>query len=167
MMIMTSEQRRTHTFLGIAQIGYAQWFFGNLYEWIVRVPNHLAADGHLESVLSAGSPVLYYLPGLTIVIGATVAALITGWKCRMERWRFSVLALSVSAGLIGTAYLVWAVNLKVFMVNHSVPSGELDRLLALWYRANAMRLATTAWAWITAASIRSRLTSEPSRQTTK
>jgi hypothetical protein len=167
MMIMTSEQRRTHTFLGIAQIAYAQWFFGNLYEWIVRVPSHLAEDGHLESVLSAGSPVLYYLPCLAIVIGATVAALITGWKCRMERRRFSVLALSVSAGLFATAYLVWAVNLKVFMVNHSVSSGELHGLLALWYRANAMRLVTTACAWITAANIQSRLSSDPRRQATK
>jgi hypothetical protein len=59
---------------------------------------------------------------------------------------------------------VSAVNLKVSMVDHSVAPGELDRLLDLWYRVNAMRMGTSACAWVTAASIRSRLSPDADRR---
>ena len=146
--------------LVIAQFGYAQWFFGNLYECVVRVPNRLAEDGGLGSVLSAGSPVLYYLPGVVLIVGATLAALVVGWKSRRECRRLTILALTVLAGLIAPAYLVWTVNLKLFITGHWVPPVERSRLLAMWYRVNAVRLVTTACAWIMAAHIRSRLGSD-------
>ncbi len=146
--------------LVIAQFGYAQWFFGNLYECVVRVPNRLAEDGGLGSVLSTGSPVLYYLPGVVLFVGATLAAVVVGWKSRMEFRGLTVLALTVMAGLIATAYLVWTVNLKLFITGHWVPPVERSRLLAMWYRVNAVRLVTTACAWIMAARIRSRLGSD-------
>lgn len=34
--------KRVAALLTIAQLGYAQWFFGNLYEAVVRVPDRLA-----------------------------------------------------------------------------------------------------------------------------
>ncbi|MGH3320282.1 MAG: hypothetical protein ACRDN9_08895 [Streptosporangiaceae bacterium] len=53
----------------IARLGYAHWFFGNLYEAVVNVPELLAtapgvANGHGTSraVFRRGSPVPYYLP---------------------------------------------------------------------------------------------------------
>jgi hypothetical protein len=160
MTATSSQKKRVATLLGIAQFGYAQWFFGNLYEWVVSVPNRLAADGRLGSVLSAGSPVLYYLPGGLILIAATLAAVITAWKSRLECRSLAGLAFAVLVGLSATAYLVWTVNLKLFIIGHSVEPVERSRLLTMWYRVNAIRLVTTGYAWIAAAHIGSRLRSD-------
>jgi len=37
-----SRPRRAALWLAIAQLGYAHWFFGNVYEAVVRVPDRLA-----------------------------------------------------------------------------------------------------------------------------
>jgi hypothetical protein len=59
-----TRDRRVATLLTIARLGYAHWFFGNLYEAVVRVPDRLAKadelgldDRRLATVLSPGSPV--------------------------------------------------------------------------------------------------------------
>jgi hypothetical protein len=88
----SAQRKRIATLLTIAQLGYAHWFFGNLYEAVVRIPDRLAKgyapgakDERLASVLSAGSPVRYYLPGIPVVIGATLSALAAGWRSRTDR----------------------------------------------------------------------------------
>jgi hypothetical protein len=145
--------------LGLAQLGYAHWFFGNLYEAVVRVPSRLAEDDGLTSVLGAGSPVCYYLPGIVLVMAAILLALIVGWKGRIERRGLSALALATVLGLGLTAYLVYAVNLRLFVVGPPMSSAERTRLLRLWYRVNWVRLVMTACAWIMAARIGRRLRS--------
>jgi hypothetical protein len=35
---LSPRRRATGTLLTIAQLGYAHWFFGNLYEAIVKIP---------------------------------------------------------------------------------------------------------------------------------
>ena len=42
--------------LTIAQVGYAHWFFGNLYEAVVRVPDRLAMEYDPQPPFAAGSP---------------------------------------------------------------------------------------------------------------
>ncbi len=75
----------------------AQWFFGNLYEAIVFVPNLMP---FFESTSQSGealfkskkrSPVVYYVPGglLTMVLAPTLAA------------------ISLGEGRAGTAYFMW------------------------------------------------------------
>ena len=76
--------------LAVAQLGYAQWFFGNLYEAVVRVPERIAAQSdsgelRLTSVIGSGSPVRYFLPGLPIMVGATVPTVVNGWRSRKNR----------------------------------------------------------------------------------
>src|SRR5438309_2322790 len=97
----SAQQQRVVTLLTIAQLGYAHWFFGNLYEAVVRVPDRLAKDyepggedRRLASVLSVGSPVWYYLPGVPVVIGATLSALAAGWASRNDRPWLGVTTLS-------------------------------------------------------------------------
>jgi hypothetical protein len=61
--LRSTQQKRVATLLTIAQLGfYAHWFFGNLYEAVVRVPDRVAkgyepgrGDRRLTSVLSLGS----------------------------------------------------------------------------------------------------------------
>ena len=105
--------QRVCTLLSIAQLGYAHWFFGNLYEAVVRAPDRVAKgyepgrdDRRLASVLSSGSPVRYYLPGVPVVIGATLSAVLAGWGWRNDRPWLVSLAVSALSGVVATAWLV-------------------------------------------------------------
>ena len=160
----SAQQKRVATLLSIAQLGYAHWFFGNLYEAVVRVPDRLAkdyapgvADRRLAFALSAGSPVRYYLPGVPVVIGATLSALVAGWTSRHDRPWLGAAAVSALSGVGATAYLVRAVNLKLFVAGQALTPADQDRLLRIWYRVNVVRLLTTGSAWLIAARLASHL----------
>ncbi|WP_163569827.1 hypothetical protein [Fodinicola feengrottensis] len=45
----------------VAQFGLTAWFFGNLYEAVVGMPQ-LLADAPPRGLLKPGSPVRYYAP---------------------------------------------------------------------------------------------------------
>ena len=64
--------------LDIAQLGYAHWLFGNIYEAVAKIPDRLAdeaAGGEGgTSVLGPGSPVRYYAPVAPATLGSTAAA---------------------------------------------------------------------------------------------
>jgi Domain of unknown function (DUF1772) len=151
--------KRVAALLTIAQLGYAHWFFGNLYEAVVRVPDRRAQDRPLASVLSPGSPVRYYLPGLPVVIGATLSALVAGWPSRTARPWLAAAALSTLSGVALTAFLVRTVNTKLFIAGQPLTPADQHRLLQTWYRLNAVRLLTTGTAWLIAACLASRLNS--------
>jgi hypothetical protein len=151
-----AQRKRVAILLSIAQLGYAHWFFGNLYEAVVRLPNLLAEERRLASVLSPGSPVRYYLPGIPVVIGATLSALVAGWPSRNDRAWLGAVAASALAGVLMTVYLVRAVNLKLFVAGESLPPAERERLLRIWYRVNAVRLVSAGTAWLLAAWWRAR-----------
>jgi hypothetical protein len=60
--LQSAQQKRVAALLTLCQLGYAHWFFGNLYEAVVRIPDRLAMDyklgvedRRLASVLSAGT----------------------------------------------------------------------------------------------------------------
>ena len=150
--------------LVLAQLGYAHWFFGNLYEAVVKVPELLSTkepagsdDRPQMSLLSSGSPVRYFLPGVPVVIGAALSAMLSGWKWRSTRPWFASLALSTVLGFAVTAYLVRTVNFKLFFASQPVTQAERTRLLRIWYRANIFRLLTTGSAWLIAARLASLL----------
>ncbi len=162
----SAQQKLVVTLLALCQLGYAHWFFGNLYEAVVRIPDRLAKDyepgvedRRLPSVLSLGSPLRYYLPGIPVVIGATLSALVAGWRSRDNRLLLGAAAVSAFSGVAATIYQVSAVNLKLFVAGQAVTPPEQDRLLRVWYRVNAFRLLTTGSAWLIAARLASRLCS--------
>jgi hypothetical protein len=143
--------------ISASQCGYGWWLCGNVYEALVRVPEHLANGGRLSSIFAFGSPVLYYLPGLLLVLGGTTLALIAGWKTRIERKPLIGMATFIFIGICATAYLVPAVNLKLFVVGPLVTPTEQLRLLHLWHRVNVLRIIATACAWLIAARILGRV----------
>lgn len=161
-----AQQQRLATFLTIAQLGYAHWLFGNLYEAVVKVPERIAKDyepgeedRRLASVVGPGSPLRYYLPGIPIVIGATVCAVLAGWSRRDERPWFASLAATALSGIVATAWLARTVNVKLFIAGQALTPAKQDRLLRIWYRVNVFRLLTTSGAWLIAARLSSRLRS--------
>lgn len=155
-----NRRRAAAAFLGIAGVGHAHWFFGNLYEAVVRVPHKLASQrstGSATSPFAPGSPLLYYVPALPATFPAALAALVFGWNNRESRsWLVGGAVCSLS-GVAATAYLVRAVNLKLFFSAQSLTEEEQRALLRTWYRANVLRLVVSGGAWLAARQVRSRL----------
>jgi hypothetical protein len=65
-----------------ARLGLAHWFFGNLYEEVVRMPARLA-ESPSGGPLAAGSPVLYHLPAAPVTLAATLGCVAAGWRRRL------------------------------------------------------------------------------------
>jgi hypothetical protein len=144
------------TLLTVLELAYAHWFFGNLYEAVVRIPNRLAgdpawgaSDPRLGGPLSPGSPIRYYLPGVPIMAGGTIAALAGATRPSVRRWVVGAAACSILGGAL-TAHLVRTVNLRLFVAGHPVRAGERQTLLNRWYRLNGVRLAAVGGAWLAA-----------------
>jgi hypothetical protein len=151
----THQARCTATLLELAQLAHAQWFFGNVYEAVVRVPERLAdsvrdgIDQRPATLLGAGSPVRYYVPAAPIAVASTVGAVITArGNARGRRW----LAISSGCWLSGaalTAYLVRKVNITLFFASDAaaLPSPvDREALLRTWYRLNVLRIAAAGGA---------------------
>ncbi|HEX5118607.1 MAG TPA: anthrone oxygenase family protein [Pseudonocardiaceae bacterium] len=145
---------RASRLLGIARAGQAAWFFGNLYEAVVRVPDRLPPA---ESVLGAGSPVRYYAAAVPATVPALAAAVVQGWPARQSRPWLAVSAACTVTGVAATAYLVRTVNLRLFYGTEPVPDDERAVLLRRWYRVNAARLALPGAAWLAAGRARAGL----------
>lgn len=134
--------------LGLARWGHAQWFFGNLYEAIVRVPDHLATHTGPTSPAGRGSPVRYYALATPATLPALAVGVVAGWRDRGSRpWLVTAAACSV-AGFALTGYLVRNVNLRLFFGDTELSATERDDLLRTWYRINGARMAATGGAWL-------------------
>jgi hypothetical protein len=158
------QQSRIIAFLTLAQLGYAHWFFGNLYEAVVKVPDRLSKekppgsdDSQQMSLLGSGSPVRYFLPGVPVVMLAVLSAILAGWNRRRVRPGFVSLGLSTLLGFAVTGYLVRAVNFKLFFAAQPITQAQRQRLLRIWYRANIVRLLATGCAWLIASQCAARL----------
>lgn len=166
---MTSAPRRrrvTSALLNTAQLGLAHWFFGNLYEAVVKVPDRLADDPQLtlrsaritpQSLLRQGSPVRYYLPGAPIALGAGPAALVAGWaSLGARRWLAASAAGSLTGGVV-TGYIVRGLNTKLFFAAEQPDRVEREALLRRWHRLNAVRLLASAVALFATHRARARI----------
>lgn len=146
----------TARLLDIAQLGHAQWLFGNIYEAVVKIPERLSLEANDEadarinagpkSVVGPGSPVRYYAPVAPVTLASTAAAVVAGWGAEgARRWLTIAAGCSVS-GVALTAYLISAVNLKVMFAAKPPPPAERDARIRLWYRLNIVRIAAAGGA---------------------
>jgi hypothetical protein len=78
----SERMQRRALWAAVASLGQLHWFFGNVYEAAVDMPQ-LLADAHpnrAPCLLGSGSPLRYYLPAAPVTLVATVAALIDSWR---------------------------------------------------------------------------------------
>ncbi|MFP3461395.1 hypothetical protein R5O87_11135 [Arthrobacter globiformis] len=143
-----TRSRLTEVSLAVAEFAHAHWFFGNLYEAVVKVPHRVAGSedgpGLRRSPLGPGSPGRYYAPLAPATFPAVALALAAGWNRPGSRpWLVTAAAASATGGAV-TAYLLRSVNPPLFFGPQ--PPSEMRRnpLLARWYRVNALRLAASA-----------------------
>lgn len=134
--------------LAVAEFTHAHWFFGNLYEAVVKVPHRVAASGNSPALqrapLGAGSPGRYYAPMAPVTFPAAVVALAAGWNRPGSRPWLVTAAAASAAGGAATAYLLRAVNPPLFFGPHPLSEMRRAPLLARWYHVNGVRLAASA-----------------------
>jgi len=149
--------RRARGLAVVAQLGHLHWFYGNLYEAIVRIPSRLSTpDQRLPSTLAPGSPARYHLPVAPLTVGASVAAAVAGRRDPARGW-LAASAGSVLGGAVVAGYLVSRVNPKLIEADTpALTDAERAALLRRWYRLNAVRIAAAAVAWLTAERARRR-----------
>ncbi|MGO4859766.1 hypothetical protein [Arthrobacter sp. 2MCAF14] len=150
-MGQTSSDRRdvfADRLLGVAEFTHAHWFFGNLYEALVKIPDRVAASeaspGLPRTPFGAGSPGRYYAPIAPLSAPAAVAALITGWKHSGSRPWLIVGAASSITGAAATAYLLRSVNPKLFFSPQPLDETRRNPLLKRWYKVHALRITASA-----------------------
>lgn len=138
----------TDRLLEVAEFTHAHWFFGNLYEALVRVPDRVAASEATQelprSPLGAGSPGRYYAPVAPINAPAAIGALIAGWNYPRSRVPLLVAAASSAAGAAATAYVLRSLNPKLFFGAQPLSEDQRRPVLARWYRLHAVRLTASA-----------------------
>jgi hypothetical protein len=106
-------------------------------------------------MFSPASPARYYLPLAPVTVAVSVAATVTGWGTPGSRqWLATSTACTLSAGAL-TAYLVAAVNRRLFVAGQPLTPQQRKALLRTWYRMNALRLFALAGAWLSAEQARS------------
>ncbi len=134
----------------VARLGQVHWFFGNVYEAMVDMPQLLAdaRSDRAPKLLGAGSPLRYYLPVAPVTLAATAATLVDHWRSGGDRRVIITAAVSTTAATALTAYLVRTVNLRLLRSNEPLSATEVRRLLRLWHRGNLLRLlALTVAIW--------------------
>jgi uncharacterized membrane protein YeiB len=117
----------------VAKVGLAAWFFGNVYEGAVGLPQLLAyaRAERPPGLLTAGSPVRYFLPV------APAALVCTGKDRRVVAAR----ATSVVGALALTGYLIRSVNVPLLNAREPLTDLEQADLCGMWQKANAVRVA--------------------------
>jgi hypothetical protein len=156
---MAMEPGATHTHkrlaevsLAVAELTHAHWFFGNLYEAVVKIPHRVAGSGDgpelRRSPLGTGSPGRYYAPFAPVTFPAAALALTAGWNRPGARAWLVTAAAASAAGSAATAYLLRSVNPPLFFGPEPLSEMRRKPLLARWYRINALRLAASAVALV-------------------
>ncbi|GAA1662698.1 DUF1772 domain-containing protein [Fodinicola feengrottensis] len=129
----------------VAQFGLTAWFFGNLYEAVVGMPQ-LLADAPPRGLLKPGSPVRYYAPLAPVMLAATTATVVDRW--RDNKPAAVATAVSTASAVALTAYLVRTVNIRLIRED-TLSANEQAHLVSRWHRLNAVRLAALTVALIT------------------
>jgi hypothetical protein len=121
----------------------AYWFFGNLYEEIVLIPNQLVnsleALNCWQSYFSVTDQVYYFVPCMLIAVMGTCTLF---FRSR-ERVQRSFLKRSVISSMIATALtivIVNEINEKLFYGDIEKIKNDLKMLVILWLIGNAVRL---------------------------
>jgi hypothetical protein len=124
---------------GIARFGRAAWLFGNAYEAVVGVPQHIAGATHRRpGIVGTGSPAPYYAPITPAAMGGTSVVLHRGWQGGADH-RTVVAAGASLAGALGlSTYLIRGINIP--LLKGEIAPEVQAHLIARWHRLNVMRL---------------------------
>lgn len=149
-MTAREPRRRRSWWAKAARAGQTAWFFGNLYEAVVGMPQ-LLADARSQratGLLAAGSPVRYYAPVAPVAFGATALALSEKWRSGADRRVITASATCMASAAGLSAYLIRTVNVRLLTSGAPLTEHERRGLVDTWHRVNAIRLGLLAGALV-------------------
>lgn len=122
----------------------AHWFFGNLYEELVIVPNQLAdttiALGHWQAFFKFSNPMYYYVPLTQLAILIIWYLYFRASSDDEKNWLGKASLFGLLSILI-TVAIVTQINLKLFFGNLSeYQDQELYKLSVIWLIGNLIRI---------------------------
>lgn len=121
----------------------AYWFFGNLYEEIVLVPNHLTNPFDVltayQRYFVLSSPTYYFVP-LTQIAMFVVFFLYFKAEEGEEKDMLKKASIFGLLSLAVTAVIVTQINLKLFSPDFAQYQSELFNLSTMWLIGNMFRM---------------------------
>jgi hypothetical protein len=121
----------------------AYWFFGNLYEQIVMIPNQLVDSYETmkayQAYFKVSNPIFYFVP-------LTQLAVIVTWILHFRAIDENQKRLLKKASIFGllslllTAIIVTQINLKLFSADLELIKDQLYTLSLWWLIGNAVRI---------------------------
>lgn len=137
------EEKTFDQLLLISFFFMAYWFFGNLYEEIVLIPNQLVNPVEAltcwQSYFSITDQVYYFVPCMLIAVMGTCILFFRS-KERVQRsfLKKAMIFSMIAAGL--TIVIVNEINEPLFYGDVEKFKGDIRMLVILWLLGNAVRL---------------------------
>ncbi|MBA8824848.1 hypothetical protein FHX42_002195 [Saccharopolyspora lacisalsi] len=149
----------------MARFGRTAWFFGNVYEGLVGMPQLLAdaREQRAPRLAGPGSPVRYYAPVAPLAFGATAVTLVQSWQSGGDRRLITTTSVSMALAAALSTYLVRSVNLYLLASDEPLSEHDRHRLIVTWHRTNAVRLVALAVASASLSRIASKQSGSPLR----
>jgi hypothetical protein len=144
----------------VARFARAAWFFGNVYEAAVGVPQLLASANRQAGILATGSPVRYFVPVAPAAVGGTATVLFQSWRTGGDRRAIVAATATLGAALGLSAYLIGSINVP--LLRGKVGEDGHPRLISRWHRGNAVRLGLLAVTEILMRRVETSSSAEPS-----
>ena len=137
------KEKRFDKLLQLALFFMAYWFFGNLYEEIVLIPNQLVNSldsiNCWQSYFSVTDQLYYFVP---CVLASVILPTILFFKSK-ERIQRKLLKRAMIFSMLPTGLtiiIVNEINEKLFYGNPEDYKMQLQFLAALWLLGNAIRM---------------------------
>jgi Domain of unknown function (DUF1772) len=129
-----------------ARLGQAAWFFGNLYEGLVGVPQLLydARAQRAPGLIAPGSPIRYFAPVAPLAFGATTVSLARSFRSGGDRRLITTTVVSTASAAALSAYLIGSVNVRLLSSDNPLSDHDRYQMVATWHTMNAVRLVALA-----------------------
>lgn len=131
-----------------ARLGQAAWFFGNLYEGLVGMPQLLAETGAARGrgLLAVGSPVRYFAPVAPLALAANALSLIGRWRSNedVDRHRIAVAGATTAVSVGISVYLIRVINIPLLTDADALTPAQRRQLVSTWHALNTVRLVCLA-----------------------
>lgn len=159
---MTISLKTTRRLINFSLFGLIMWFFGNLYEEIVLMPNWLVAPLDVLQAYNRYYSVViqyhYYVPTTQLAVLALI------WLCVSQnaarQLATSALRRAMYWGVAGTlltALIVMQINVQLFLGSVNVPETAAHQMGLVWMVGNALRLFCVGMAIGYTVEVRDRL----------
>lgn len=152
----------TLRWLNFALFGLALWFFGNLYEEVILMPNWLAAPIDVLTAYNRYYTVIiqyhYYVPVTQLAVLSLILGCFTTNPARQLAQ--SDLRRAAVWGGLGIAITVWIVlslNLDLFIGQLKLSEAEAHQKGLIWMIGNAVRLVCVGLSFGYAVRVRDRV----------